>query len=215
MGKGLASSEPLDPRDAVRAGYDEIAAAWSADRAARPKPEAVRLLDQLVVSLPQGSVVVDAGCGAGAPVTRALAGAFDVLGVDVSPAMIARARQAVPGAEFHVADMTSFELPPEAVDAVVSYYAVIHVPREEHAALFRRFHTWIRPGGLALLCLGRGDLPSEVDDDFFGVSMYWSHFDGPTNVRLLIDAGFEIVDKEEEADPLGTGSHLFVLARRL
>jgi hypothetical protein len=44
--------------------------------------------------------------------------------------------------------------------------------------------------------------------------MYWSHFDADTNLRLLRDAGFEIVHDEIVPDPMGHGAHLFALVRR-
>jgi len=50
------------------------------------------------------------------------------------------------------------------------------------------------------------------------VRMYWSHYDGPTNLALLHDAGFEVQWSTFVSDSLGDSppdaGHLFVLARR-
>ena len=71
-----------------------------------------------------------AGCGAGVPDTQRLATRFKVTGVDVSAEQVRRARDAVPEAKFVQAEFTTLELEPESFDAVVSFYAFNHVPRE-------------------------------------------------------------------------------------
>ena len=69
-------------------------------------------------------------CPTRVPDTQRLAARFQVTGVDVSAEQIRRARAAVPEAEFIQADFTALELRPESFDAVVSFYAFNHVPRE-------------------------------------------------------------------------------------
>ena len=39
------------------------------------------------------------------------------------------------------------EFPAGSFDAIVSFYAIFHIPRQEHLNLFRRFAQWLRPGG--------------------------------------------------------------------
>src|SRR5205823_10811371 len=56
-------------------------------------------------------LVIDLGCGSGI-LSRAMTDAgYDVLGIDLSPAMIALARERVPGGTFRVASLLSTELP--------------------------------------------------------------------------------------------------------
>jgi SAM-dependent methyltransferase len=112
--------------------------------------------------------------------------------------------------------MTELDFPDASFDAIVSFYSIIHVPREEHPALFQRLLRMLKPGGLTLLSLGANDNPDDIEHDWLagGAPMYWSHFDCATNLRLLRDVGFTIlidqVIMEEEA--FGGGTHLFVLA---
>ena len=47
---------------------------------------------------------------------------------NTSPVQLSRARQLVPAASFAQADMTALHLRHGSVDAVVSFYALIHVP---------------------------------------------------------------------------------------
>jgi hypothetical protein len=163
--------EVEDVKAVVAHGYDQCAETYLA---ARPDDGAdVAELAPLLGALGPGAAVLDAGCGAGVPVTERL------------------------------------------VDAVVSYYAIIHVPRVEHHRVFAEIHRVLRPGGYALLCLGWGDLPDDLDpDSWLGVPMYWSHFDADTNVRLLGDAGLVVRTSTEVTDPMDHHSHQFVLASR-
>ncbi|MDH7488260.1 MAG: class I SAM-dependent methyltransferase [Anaerolineae bacterium] len=112
------TGQAFDKGDIVRAGYNAIAAQYMANR--RDDSDDVRLLAELGQRLPLGAKVLDAGCGAGVPVTRALAQWFEVTGVDFSEAQIALARQNVPQARFVCADITQLDFPDGTFDAIVS-----------------------------------------------------------------------------------------------
>ena len=204
-------SEIPDPRRIVSAGYDYAGRAYAA---ARPDdPEAPELLGRLMAGLEGRARVLDAGCGAGVPVARALAARHEVLGVDISPVQVALASENVPEATFQIGDISALDLADASFDAVVSYYAIIHVPREDHERTLAGFRRVLVPGGLLLVCMGNGDDPGSVEDGFFGTTMYWSHFAGPANVAMVQRSGFEVLSHEEVPDPVDGGSHLFVLAR--
>jgi ubiquinone/menaquinone biosynthesis C-methylase UbiE len=196
----------------VQAGYDAIASKYLAARTEQ-SPD-LQLLGELIQRLAGGAHVLDAGCGAGVPVARILSRFFRVTGVDFSEAQIELARRLVPEAQFVCRDMTELTFPDNSFDAVVSYYAIIHVPREEHQQLLANFYRLLKPAGLALLCLGAGDLPGD-EDDFLGTSMYWSHYDAETNLHLVRDCGFEVIWARMIADSFDPSArHLFVLAQK-
>jgi len=151
----------MNYKEIVRAGYNTISQSYLVTR--RQDSDDMRLLDELVQRLPRGAHVLDAGCGAGVPVTRCLSQYFQVVGVDFAEAQIRLARQLVPGAKFLCRDITDLDFPDATFDAICSYYAIIHIPRQAHRALFERFHDVLKPSGLALLCLGADDLDDELD----------------------------------------------------
>jgi SAM-dependent methyltransferase len=99
-------------------------------------------------------LVVDLGCGAGVLARELTAAGYDVLGVDISPDMIAIARRKAPGARFIVASLSGFELPP--CDAVISIgeclnYAFDGPPsRKSLAGLLNRVRQALRPGGVLI-----------------------------------------------------------------
>jgi len=89
--------------------------------------------------LPRGSRVLDVGCGIGGS-ARILAAhyGFDVLGISISPAQIARARELTPaglgGCRFAVMDALALELPDHNFDGVWSVEAGPHMPDKQRYA---------------------------------------------------------------------------------
>lgn len=153
-------------------------------------------------------MVFDAGCGSGYPVTQRLTEFFQVTGVDFASEQLRRAKKRVPTAQYICGDISNLPFPDRTFDAICSYYAIIHVPRGKHPKLLRDFHRVLRPGGLALLCMGAGDLPGDISD-YYGADMFWSHYDSHTNLKMLKESGFNIIRSEIVEDPTDPqSSHL-------
>jgi SAM-dependent methyltransferase len=185
-------------RDVVAAGYDELGPRYRELFSASPNRTAyVRRVRQ---RLAPGSIIVDLGCGPGDPATRLLATGHHVLGVDVSPGQLRLAASAAPSALLVRADITEFALRPASVGAVVSFYALGHLPPPAHAPLFAAIATWLRPGGLLLASapLIAGD---EVED-WIGVPMYFGGIGDEATLAAVRTAGLtveasEVVDEQE------------------
>lgn len=111
--------------------------------------------------------------------------------------------------------MTKLDFPENSFYGICSYYAIIHIPREEHQALLINFHKMLKPEGFALLCLGAEHLIDDIDENYLGTRMYWSHYDTETYLKMLKDCGFSIIWSKHIADESCEGSgHLFVLAQK-
>lgn len=197
----------------VREGYNLIATAYHARRAARELAN-IEWLEEKWHLLPASGRVIDLGCGSGVPITRFFAQrGYEVTGYDVSDSMLELACREVPNATFIRCAMEGVKLPHSSVDLVVSFFAIIHVDRTHHAELFRNMHAWLEPGGKVLLSLGRSDSEYWHEQDWHGAPMSWSHFDAETNLSLLRQAGFEILwSAIEETGP--QESHLFVVGAK-
>src|SRR5215472_18084310 len=76
------------------------------------------LVWDILDALPQG-VALDAACGTGRHGEHLAALGHEVIGVDISPDMLARARAKIPSGEFHEADLLHLPLPDDHVDIVV------------------------------------------------------------------------------------------------
>lgn len=204
---------PVDPlRSLVRAGYDQAASAFLTIRV-RDGTDAAQL-DDLIARLDPDSSVLDAGCGSGVPISqRLLAEGHRVVGLDSSGGQLTLARSLIDRFPVVQGDLSCLPFTDETFDSVVSYYAVIHVARDEHPLVVEEFHRVLRAEGTLLLCMGWTDLPEDNDPvSWLGVPMYWSHFDAATNRDMVEQAEFRIEWGREVQDPNGHGSHQFILA---
>jgi SAM-dependent methyltransferase len=197
-----SQDERVDPQAVVRKGYDDIGARyhdWSHD-----DPVRLRFVGEALDRLRPGSVVVDLGCGPGDPATRMLAEQHIVLGVDLSLTQLRLARELAPRASVVAADITRFTLAPASVDAVVSFFALGHVPPAAHAPLIAEIARWLRPGGFLLTSapLHAGE---DVEDGWLGVPMYFGGIGEDAMTLAVRDAGLSLVSAERVAQDEGDG----------
>lgn len=203
------------PSEIVEAGYDSIAdrhLGWIDEIQSDPR---LRFLDDLLPRLPVDSTVLDLGCGAGVPCTARFAEIGDVVGVDLSAAQLALARERVPGARFVKAEMTQVVFSPARFDAVTAFYSITHVPRDQHGGLLQRIATWLRPGGHLLVSLGAASSPDTVEN-WLGAPMFFSSHDAEINRQLIVEAGLatlvdEVVTMHE---PEGPATFQWVIATK-
>ena len=194
----------MEAKKTVKDGYDAIAYQYLASRT--QKTTDLQLLDEFIRKQPAKARVLDAGCGAGIPVTQILSAYFEVVGVDFSEKQIELARKNVPNANFICQDMTKLDFSDRSFEGICSFYSNIHIPREEHRML--------KPNGLTLLCLGAEEMENDLERDFHGQRMYWSHCGADTYETMLKEAGFIPLLSKIVPDETYGGKHLFVLAQK-
>jgi len=106
-------------------------------------------------NLKPGEVVVDFGCGAGIDVileAHKVGPSGKVIGVDIAPQMIEKAKQAVVEAglqdrriEFYVGDIEKLQLPDSFADVVLSNCVIILVPNKDSA--YKEAFRILKTGG--------------------------------------------------------------------
>ncbi|KAF7332558.1 S-adenosyl-L-methionine-dependent methyltransferase [Mycena kentingensis (nom. inval.)] len=145
----------LEKKLAIEKGYDTIANEYLAWSAPRPTTTRMEYIAQLMALLPAKAEILELGCGAGVPATQVLVAhekQFAVTGNDISAAQLALARTHVPGAKgFLHGDMLQLEFADGALDAVVGFYAIFHLPASEQREMIRKIHGWLKPGGYLLV----------------------------------------------------------------
>ncbi len=93
------------------------------------------------------TTLLDLGCGGGKNVLN-LKREFTVTGVDLSPAMLAQAKELNPDCTFVQGDMRTCRLG-QAFDAVLMDDAISHMScRTDFVAAFRTAHAHLHPGGV-------------------------------------------------------------------
>ena len=106
-------------------------------------------------------------------------------------------------------DSAELHLAPASLDAVVSFYALIHLPLADQQALFLRIRSWLRQGGLFLATVG-ADRWSGTED-YLGARMFWDHADTASYLRWLEAA--RMAPMWHRFIPEGDSGHTLVLAR--
>jgi SAM-dependent methyltransferase len=181
----------------TRASYDAVAADYAerfrSELAARPLDRAVLAAFAELVRASGSGPVADIGCGTGR-VTGHLDGlGLSVSGIDLSPQMVAAARQAHPGLRFDVGSMLALDLPDSALAGLLAWYSIIHIPHERLPAVFAEFHRVLAPGGHILLAFQVGDEPLHLTEALGRAISLDFHRRRPDRVaELLTQAGLDV-----------------------
>lgn len=199
------------PKDIVRQGYDRISYNYRDDDGGNMPSDYEGWLGELTPLLPAGEPVLELGCGCGVPVARLLAQQFEVTGVDLSPVQIERAQRLVPAGRFLCADMATLDFPADSFAAVVSFYAIIHVPVEEQPALLANIYRWLRPAGYFMATVGHSQWTG-TEENWLGATMYWSHANAATYRQWLEMLDFRLL--WTRFIPEGDGGHTLLLAQK-
>lgn len=170
-----------------------------------------------------GRRVLDAGCGTGRTSARLAAGGAEVVGFDVSPEMLRRARERVPGASFLAADLAEpLPFDDDAFDLVVASLVIHYL--QDWVPPLRELRRVLRPGGAFVLSTHHPamDLELSPSGDYYATELVvdrWSVGEREYDVRFwrrplsetfraIADGGFR-VDQLHEPQPLAECRHLF------
>ena len=134
---------------AIRTSYDTVASSYAelVQDSADWEAEGFDLVAKLAGDRP----VLDVGCGPGRTTGLLAERGLQVIGVDLSPGMIELSRRDHPGLDFRVGSMTALDLADDAFGGVVSWWSIIHLPREVVPQAFAEFHRVLAAGGVLLL----------------------------------------------------------------
>ena len=181
----------MDAKRITADGYDRMGEAFAAWNDALPLEGRRWFLGEVLARLPEGSFVLELGCGPGTD-APALSDGRRYVGVDLSTGQLAIARRRVPGATFVVADLTRTAFRPATFDGVVAFYAFNHVPLDDVARAFGSAFACLRPGGsLMLAALPTMEAEDRVEE-WLGVPMFFAGIEPDLYDRAARDAGFDI-----------------------
>ena len=138
-----------------------------------------------------GGPVCDLGCGPGHVGAYLASRGCEVVGVDISPGMLAHARERHPTLAFELGDMRALPLADDSFAAIACFYALIHLQRAEVPTALGEMRRVLRPGGRLVLAVHVGEGEHHVDNWFErGVSFEATLFTAAELVQLVTDAGF-------------------------
>jgi len=202
------------PAETVRSTYNHLASVYDEWARSVRKEERQKYLAKICQSFPDGSRILDIGCGNGLLNTTHLANRFDVVGIDVSERQIHEARRNLPNLEFICADVRDCEFEQASLDGIVSFYCFNHIPRYSYRDLFAKFTRWLKENGLLIASFGTGDTEAWTGE-WLGATTFFSSYNHQDTVSLIESSGFKI---EEEAVEMASEngadvSFLWVTAR--
>jgi ubiquinone/menaquinone biosynthesis C-methylase UbiE len=159
----------------ARAVYDAVADAY--DRQFNNELDG-KPLDRAVLAafaeLVGTGTIADVGCGPG-HVTRYLAHLHrDVVGIDLSPGMIAVARARAPELTFTVGSMLALPVADRAWAGAVALYSIIHLTSDERRTAFGEFARAIGPGGWLLVAF-HVDSPDFAAGEINHLTQWFGH----------------------------------------
>ena len=211
----------MNPEPDTQSSYDRIAGEYArqiyGELAGKPLDR--HILGRFAERLRGRGVVCDMGCGPG-QIGRYLADrGLPVVGIDLSPGMLAQAAALNPDIPFRAGDMRALDEPDGAWAGIAAFYSIIHIPPGEIAAALTEMGRVLQPGGLLLLAFHIGDevvRPEEMMGQPVALD-FW--FYTPAQMAgWLVEAGYtvdEIVEREPYAPDVEHQSRrAYVLAKR-
>jgi ubiquinone/menaquinone biosynthesis C-methylase UbiE len=189
--------------DANRAYYDAFSHGYETHRGESDPGGYHELVDELEADFVErygaGKDVLEVGCGTGLVLRRLATFARSAQGVDLSPGMLARARER--GLNVREGSATALPFDAESFDVTCSFKVLAHVPEidlalSEMARVTRRggivlaeFYNPLSFRGLAKRFGPRGKIAPGAHEGHV-----YTRYDSPRDVRRLLPSDCELVD---------------------
>jgi SAM-dependent methyltransferase len=194
--------DPDPSAAAVVNSYDAIAGAYAEQfvRELEHKPLDRRLLDRVASAAKQGRVA-DLGSGPGHVARYLHDRGADVVGIDLSPRMVAEARRLNPGLEFLIADLRALPLPDRSITAAVAFYSLIHLRPDQLVAAFTEIGRVLKDGGQLLASFHRGREVRHLDELLGRKISLDFYFYEPADIEAAIHATSLTIEEIATRDP--------------
>ena len=164
------------------------------------KPLDRQLLERFAAEIQPTGLVADLGCGPGHVTQYLSKHGLQVMGIDLSPGMIAQAARLNPGLPFQVGEMRALPVADGSWAGIVACYSLLHFGRAEVVAVLRECLRVLQPGGLLLAAFHAGDEIRHIEDFWgYAVQLDFVFFQPAEMAGYLRAAGFVIEEVIERA----------------
>jgi SAM-dependent methyltransferase len=213
----------------VRARYDSVADAYVArvhdELGHKPLDRGLlaAFAEQLQDEHGAHATACDMGCGPGHVGAFLADRGLVVMGIDLSPSMVDRARRLHPQMTFEVGTMTALDVPDSRFHGIVAFYSIIHLTADaEVRTALSEFHRTLAAGGLLLVAVHLGEHGDATvhADDMLGVSVDidFPFFDAARLEAEITASGFGVEARLVRAPYPGVEvqtTRAYLLARRV
>lgn len=156
-------------------------------------------INQFLKLLPNGSRILDAGCGNGNYTQYILRSGYRCEGIDLSPAMLSIARDRVPGVKFTLMDMRRLDYSSQSFDGILAAYSLIHIPSAQLHETLSEFYRVLKDDGAILIIVQKG-LSDRIRNEPLarGQKIFMNFFSVRRLTDYLIEAGFTVFNHTEK-----------------
>lgn len=205
-----------DIRKIVEEGYNKgnYAKKFRAD--SNPNDMEKYFLDSFIKQIRKEAIILDLGCGIGVPFDHYLIkNGIKITGIDIADKHISLAQQNVPQAQFIKGDFSKYNFGTEKFDGIISFYAIFHIPREEHRDLFLKMFNLLNKDGVILITLGTSGSEYGEEKDWCGTPMAWSTYKPEEYKKIITEIGFKIIEEKFEGQPGDDEFHYWIMAKKI
>ncbi|MFC4589479.1 class I SAM-dependent DNA methyltransferase [Sphaerisporangium corydalis] len=184
-------------RAAQAGAFDRIGERY--DEAFPYKGGQIASAEWLLRKLRPGARVLDVGCGTGLPTARQFVDAgCEVTGIDISPVMLDIAKRNVPEADLRRIDAVELDVGLGRFDAIVAYFSLSMLRRDEIMTTLLTLHELLVPGGwlaLGMVEIDVDNAPVRVLDTPVRMTGYARY----TLRAVVQEAGFSVREQMDLA----------------
>lgn len=154
------------------------------------------VIDDAIAALGSHDVVIDIGCGPGQVAAYLAAQGRPAVGLDLTPSMLAIARQQSGALPLVCADVLAMPLRGGVVGGVVAWYSLHNLPRAVMPSALSELRKALRPGGVLVIGTHGGHGEDVVQQECKGrtETVAITYYEPGELETLLSDSGFRVYD---------------------
>ena len=183
---------PHDLKEMLISTYDQIVQEYVQHEFNSPVME--KHYQRFMQGLPQGGRVFDVGCGPGQAASRFSSRGYQVIGIDLSEKMLESARTAVPEGTFYQMDVENITLT-EKFHGIWAAFILVHVQRQFHKNIVKRFFKLLEPNGLLYLGMLEGQGERVMPEPYNrSLQQFFVFSSQQETENILREVGFKVED---------------------
>jgi cyclopropane fatty-acyl-phospholipid synthase-like methyltransferase len=187
--------------------YDLIASGFSEMRDSFYKEQ--KYIDLLMDYLQPGDSILDIGCGSGHPIASYLVDhGFQVTGVDSSKELLKIAGHKCPKMHTIFGDIRTVDINNQ-FDAIIEWWCLFHLPKEDHSKMIARFSKWLKKGGVLEFTSGDKEYQGR-DSAMLNQELNYYSLNPDAYEKYLEENNFKLLLRESDQD-----QHLVWIAQKV
>jgi SAM-dependent methyltransferase len=191
----------MNSTDKILHCYNQVAEDYAIERwdeLSRKRIDQLLLKEFASVNKDKGPCA-DFGCGPG-QTTKFLYdnGLENIVGIDLSPAMVKVAQRLSPHIKFETGDLLNIAFPSAYLGSALAFYAIVHFNHDQIRTCFTEINRVLKTGGDFLFSYHAGDEVVHFDkahDKEIDIDLFF--FKTEDIVQLLKETGFKVIDAIE------------------